>query len=70
MPNLPSAFTPVIAVDRDLPKPLQKIQIALTCFDVVKPQGDCWRTIYQFGWLRGFAEVIERKDKFGCGGWI
>jgi len=39
MPNLPSAFTPVIAVDRDLPKPLQKIQIALTCFDVVKPQG-------------------------------
>ena len=25
---------------------------------------------YQFGWLRGFAEVVERKEFFGCGGWI
>jgi hypothetical protein len=24
---------------------------------------------YQFGWL-GFAEVVERKEFFGCGGQI
>ena len=33
-------------------------------------QRDCWRTIYQFGWLRGFAEVIESTErKQGIGGW-
>lgn len=39
--------------------------------DVIEPvRAEDGLTGCQFGWLRGFAELIEGKRVFGCGGLI